>query len=213
MLRPLLVSAPFLLFASMPGVAQQQPQQPASPQALPQTPQPAARPKPKIVKPKEVKKPAMPAVIVNTEAKAHLLEKIKDWTVFIYEGSEGRVCFAATAPVDMQPKGAKRTPVIFYVTTWQKDGVRNEISVKQGYALKANSPATVNVGSQNFTLMPEQDKIFVKDAADERKMIAAMSNGGAMIVKATSAKGTSTTDQYSLDGVVAAVKKLQEVCP
>jgi hypothetical protein len=34
-----------------------------------------------------------------------------------------------------------------------------------------------------------------------------------MIVKATSAKGTQTTDQYSLEGVAAAVQKLEESCP
>jgi hypothetical protein len=34
-----------------------------------------------------------------------------------------------------------------------------------------------------------------------------------MIVKATSAKGTVTTDQYSLDGISEAVQKLQEACP
>lgn len=211
MLRQLLAPAPFLFAIPMAVFAQQQVQQQAPQQVQPAQTPPAARPKPKIVKHKEVKKQAQAADVGGE--KAHLLEKIKDWTVFIYEGSEGRVCFAATAPTDMQPKGAKRTPVIFYVTTWQKDGVRNEVSVKQGYSLKANSAATLTIGNQNFTLTPEEDKIFVKDAAEERKLIAAMSNGGAMIVKATSSKGTNTTDQYSLDGVAGAVKKLQEACP
>ena len=39
----------------------------------------------------------------------------------------------------MQPKTAKRTPVIFYVTTWQKDGIHKEVSVRQGYAMKPNA--------------------------------------------------------------------------
>ncbi len=157
-----------------------------------------------------MKKPAPAA----PEVKARLLEKIKDWTVFIYEGAtEGRICFAATAPTDMQPKNTKRTPVIFYVTTWQKDGVQNEVSVKQGYAMKANAVATVTIGGQNFALAADDDKVYARDPADERKLLAAMSAGGPMTIKATSAKGTATTDQYSLDGVSLAVQKLQEACP
>jgi hypothetical protein len=165
---------------------------------------PPAKPKPK---------PSAAAKKPSTEAKARLLERIKDWNVFIYEGSDGRVCFAATAPTDMQPKTAKRTSVIFYVTTWQKDRVHNEISVKQGYPMKANDAATVTVGGKNFALTADDDKAYAKDPGEERKLLAAMANGGPMIVKATSAKGTVTTDQYSLDGVSTAVQKLQEVCP
>jgi hypothetical protein len=113
----------------------------------------------------------------------------------------------------MQPKTAKRTSVIFYVTTWQKDGIHKEVSVRQGYAMKANGAATVTVGGQNFTLTADDDKAYPKDPADERKLLAAMAGGGPMTVKATSAKGTQTTDQYSLEGVVAAVQKLEETCP
>ncbi len=110
--------------------------------------------------------------------------------MFIYEGAtEGRICFAATAPTDMQPKNTKRTPVIFYVTTWQKDGVQNEVSVKQGYAMKANAVATVTIGGQNFALAADDDKVYARDPADERKLLAAMSAGGPMTIKATSAKG------------------------
>jgi len=175
-----------------------------------QQPKPATKPKPKPVPvAAPAKKPAAPA----PEVKARLLERIKDWTVFIYEGAEGRVCFAASAPIDMQPKAAKRSPVIFYVTTWQKDGVHKEVSLRQGYAMKANAVATVTVGGQNFSLSADDDKAYAKDPADERKLLDAMVAGGPMTVKATSAKGTQTTDQYSLEGVAAAVQKLEESCP
>jgi hypothetical protein len=188
--------------------------QETAPQAVPQPvqpqrPAPAAKPRPRP-KPVPAKKPAAPA---PPEIKAHLVQKIKDWTVFVYEGTEGRVCFAAAAPSDMQPKTVKRTGVIFYITTWQKDGVHNEVSVKQGYSMKANATATVALGGQSFVLTAEDDKIFVKEAASERQLLAALAGGGEMIVKATSSKGTATTDHYSLDGITEAVQKIQEICP
>jgi len=171
---------------------------------------PAKPPKPAAHKPKPAPE-KKPAAVVTV--KARLLEKIGDWSVFIHEGPNGRVCFAAAAPSDMQPKAAKRTPVVFYVTSWPKDGVRNEVSVRLGYVIKANSTASVTAGGQHFALPGDEDKAFTKDATEERKLLAAMASGGAMIVKATSAHGTATTDHYSLEGAAAAVQKLQLACP
>src|SRR5262245_44066823 len=117
----LALSALFILSLAPIAAAQQiQTPQQAAPPAAAKPPKPAA-PKPK---PAAEKKPARAVTV-----KARRLETIGDWSVFIYEGANGRVCFAAAAPADMQPKAAKRTPVVFYVTTWQKDGVRNEVSV------------------------------------------------------------------------------------
>jgi hypothetical protein len=203
MRRHLLLPALLLSAFIAPVEAQQQ----SVPQPT-QAPRPAA-PKPKP-KPPAVKKPAPAA----PEVKAKLLEKVKDWTVYLYESSDGaRVCFAAAAPSDTQPKTLKRTPIVFYVTTWQKEGVQNEISVKLGYAMKASAAATVTVAGQNFQLTADIDKAYVKDPGEERKLLAAMAAGGPLIVKATPAKGAATTDQYSLDGLALAVQKLQEACP
>jgi hypothetical protein len=211
MRRRLLLPA-FLIAAFAPLAEAQQ----ATVEQIPdQPPQPVQQPRPAAPKPKPkpaaVKKPA--SAPAAPDLKAKLLEKIKDWTVFIYDAADGRVCFAATAPSDMQPKAVKRTPVIFYVTTWQKDGIHNEISVKLGYVLKANAVATVTVGNQSFALAADDDKVFAKDPADERRLLAAMVGGGPMTVKAISAKGVATTDHYSLDGASAAVQKAQETCP
>ncbi len=197
--RLLLTASCLAILAPFAAAQQVQPPPPA--------PQPA-KPKPAVAKPK----PA-PATKAAAAVKARLLEKIGDWSVFAYDDTGGRVCFAAAAPTEMQPKTAKRTPVIFYVTTWQKDGVRNEVSVKLGYSLKANSPATVTAGGKSFALASDDDKAYSKDAGEERKLLAAMAAGGPMVVKATSAKGTATTDQYSLEGAGSAVQKLQEACP
>ncbi len=201
----LLFCASLLLGLPGPASAQQfqTQQEPAPPPMKPAAPKP---------KPAAVKKPA-PAAAPAVSVKARLLEKIGDWSVFVYEDTAGRVCFAAAAPAEMQPKAAKRTPVVFYVTTWAKDGVRNEVSVKLGYTIKAKSAANVTAGGQHFSLPSDDDKAYTKDPADEQKLLAAMAAGGAMVVKATSAKGTVTTDQYSLEGAAAAVQKLQQACP
>jgi hypothetical protein len=201
----LLVSILMPCLIAFPAAAQQL--QPPASSPAPVAPQPA---KPKPPKPKPAA--AKPAALAPTP-KARLLEKIGDWSVFAYDDGGGKVCFAAAAPSEPPLQAAKRTPVVFYITTWQKDGVRNEISVKLGYSMKPNSSATVTAGGKTFTLPGDDDKAYAKDANDERKLLAAMSSGGLMVVKATSAKGTATADRYSLDGAGAAVQKLQEICP
>ena len=217
----LLLSATLMAVLAPVAAAQDFPaQQPPTQQPTVQQP---SKPKPPVVtapKPKPVaapaaaKKPGPAVVTAPVGPKARLLEKIGDWSVFIYEDTAGRVCFAASAPTDMQPKAAtsKRTPVVFYVTAWQKDGIRSEVSVKLGYSTKPKSVAAVSAAGRSFSLPADDDKAYAKDTAEEQKLLAAMAGGGSMVVKATSAKGTATTDQYSLEGLAAAVGKAQQAC-
>lgn len=143
---------------------------------------------------------------------AKLLQKFDDWQVFLHETKEEKVCFAAAAPKDMEPKSAKRGSVFFYLTTWQKDGVRNEVSVKVGYALKTDSTPVVAVGTDEFQLYPKDDKAFMRDPAEERRLLDSMRKGQTLTVKGTSSRGTSTTDQYSLKGLAAALKQVETTC-
>jgi invasion protein IalB len=143
---------------------------------------------------------------------AKLLQKYDDWQVFLHETKDEKVCFAASAPKEMEPKAAKRGAVFFYLTTWQKDGVRNEVSVKAGYDFKPDSTPTVAIGPDEFQLYPKQDKAFMRDPAEERKLLDAMRKGQNLTVKGTSSRGTSTTDSYSLKGLASALKQLETAC-
>lgn len=143
---------------------------------------------------------------------AKLLQKFDDWQVFLHETKDEKVCFAAAAPKDMEPKTAKRGSVFFYLTTWQKDGVRNEVSVKVGYSLKADSIPVVAIGPDEFQLYPKDDKAFMRDPAEERRLLDIMRKGQTLTVKGTSSRGTSTTDQYSLKGLGAALKQVETTC-
>ena len=143
---------------------------------------------------------------------AKLLQKYDDWQVFLHETKDEKVCFAASTPKEMEPKSAKRGSVFFYLTTWHKDGVKNEVSVKAGYPFKADSNPTIAVGNDEFQLYPKDDKAFMRDPAEERKLLDAMRKGSTMTVKGTSIRGTSTTDQYSLKGLVPALKQMETAC-
>ena len=146
-------------------------------------------------------------------ATAELVETFKDWSVFSYKQESKQICFAASQPKELLPRGAKRAPVFFYVSAWPNDGVKSEVSIRLGYPIKEKSPISVQIGSDAFTLYPKNDKAFVADATQELKLIESMKKGSFMNVKATSQRGTNTTDKYSLVGVTAALTKLGEACP
>ena len=115
---------------------------------------------------------------------AKLVQTFENWQVFVHEAQGDKVCFAASQPKNMEPKTAKRGPVYFYLTTWAKDGVRNEVSVKLGYPLKPDGDTTIVIGSTEFKLFPKDDKGFMKDPAEERKLLDAMKKGTTLTVKA-----------------------------
>jgi hypothetical protein len=144
---------------------------------------------------------------------AKLLKTFDDWQVFVHEANDEKVCFAATAPKEMLPKGVNRGSVFLYLTTWQKDGVKNELSIKVGYTLKPESVPTLAVGTQQFELYAKDDKAFMRDPAEEKKLLEAMRKGSSLTMKGMSSRGTGTEDKYSLIGLTAALANVEQACP
>jgi invasion protein IalB len=52
----------------------------------------------------------------------------------------------------------------------------------------------------------------VKNAAEEGQMIEIMRRGSDLVVKSESARGTRTTDTYSLKGIAQALDKVADEC-
>lgn len=138
------------------------------------------------------------------------LTQHKDWTTYEHRGAPGDICFATSQPKQTEPAGISREDAYFYVSAWPKDGVKNEISVKLGYAVKADTQITVVVGRAEFALFAKGDKAFVRDPNDELKLVNAMRRGNNMVVTATNEEGVTTKDTYSLLGVTAAIREVND---
>mgnify|MGYP001313215882 CR=1 FL=1 len=124
-----------------------------------------------------------------------------DWFVHENAGEGPKICFAASQPTAKEPAGANRSRIVFYISAWPKEGVKSEVSIKLGYPIKPDSSVSVTVGETAFELFPDQDRAYVADATEELKLVEAMKKGSTLVVKATSARGTLTTDTYSLMGL------------
>ena len=148
----------------------------------------------------------------NTAVAARLVEKSGDWSLFVHDAAQKKICFIASQPSSSAPSDAKRDPAFFYVSAWPKDGVKSEVSVLLGYPIKKGSDVRVEISSNSFTLFPQGDKAFVADPTDELKLLDAMKRGSTMEVMATAEAGFETTDKFSLSGVTASIKNLNSKC-
>jgi invasion protein IalB len=150
-------------------------------------------------------------------AKPSLDGTFNDWTIWSYTGSyngagEGKVCYIYSEPDKMTPDKLDHGRVSFSVTVSPSQGVANEANFVAGYALKEQSPVTVEVDNKKFTMFTQGDSAWLVNKYDETQLLAAMKAGKSMVVKATSRRGNQTTYNYSLSGVTAASDKMMTDC-
>jgi hypothetical protein len=124
------------------------------------------------------------------------------------------VCFALASPKSAKtdPPGRKRDQAYVFVSTRPAENVKNEVSVIVGYPFKASSDAIAEVGPDKFDMYTQNDGAWIKNVAEEARMIEAMRKGAELIVKGVSGRGAKSTDQYSLIGLTDALNRVEQEC-
>lgn len=151
-----------------------------------------------------------PALAEGTDPQ--LLGEFGDWAAYTYKAADSQVCYASSRPKESLPKNVKRDPAFFLVSNMPGRKVKGEISTIIGYPFKKDSTAQLKVGDEAFELFTNADGAWADTAATEKKIVAAMKAGANLSVKGTSWRGTETTDTYSLNGISAALAKIDEAC-
>ena len=137
-----------------------------------------------------------------------------DWAAFEVTEKDGKACYAASAPQDRKPADVKRGDVWSIVTHRPWKGVRSELSIYTGYPYKTGSKVTLVVdGGKTFELYTHEETAWAQNAGEDVQIAEAMRSGNAMMITGTSARGTVTTDRYSLSGFTAAHKAIDAACP
>jgi hypothetical protein len=215
-----------LILALMTGVAaggiavsaQAQTAQP-TPKSAPnprESPKPAAPAAPSNAKAaaKPESKPAAPPASVAGGAEPTLIGQFGTWGAYSATPNGKKVCFALAKPSSSKtnPPNRPRDPAYAFVSTRPAEKVNNEVSVMIGYALKPGSESTVEVGGAAFAMYTQGDGLWIKNAAEEERMVEAMRKSAELVVKGVSAKGTETTDTFSLKGLAQALDKIAQDC-
>ena len=109
------------------------------------------------------------------------------------------------------PPNRPRDPAYAFVSTRPQERVVNEVSVMIGYPLKPGSEGSVEAGGAKFAMYTQTDGLWIKNAADEERMVEAMRKGD-FVVKGVSARGTESIDTYSAKGLAQALDRLAQDC-
>jgi invasion associated locus B (IalB) protein len=163
------------------------------------------------VAPKVEAKPAIPAV---AGAEPTLIGQFGTWGAYTATANGKKVCFALAKPSSSKtnPPNRPRDPAYAFVSTRPAEKVINEVSVMIGYALKPGSESTLEVGGAAYAMYTQGDGLWIKNAAEEERMVEAMRRSADVVVKGVSAKGTETTDTFSMKGLSQALDKIGQDC-
>jgi hypothetical protein len=188
----------------------------AQQQAPPAKPAPAMPPKPAAPpaapKPPTAAAPAAPPAPGG--AQPTLLGQYGDWGAYTASPGGKKICFVLAKPANSStsPPNRPRDPAWMFISSRPAEKVKDEVSVIFGYGLKPNSDANIEVAGGSYAMYTQADGAWVKNAAEEPKLVETMRKGQDLTVKGTSAKGTLSTDVYSLKGLSLALDKVGQEC-
>jgi hypothetical protein len=193
------------LLCGASSLAQAQSAAPKGAKDAAKQPSPAAKP---------TAKPEPAAAAAAGGAEPTLIGQFGTWGAYTATPNGKKVCFALAKPSSSKtnPPNRPRDPAYAFVSTRPAEKVTNEVSIMIGYALKPGSESSLEVGGASYAMYTQGDGLWIKNAAEEERMVDAMRKAADVTVKGVSAKGTETTDTFSLKGLSQALDKLAQDC-
>src|ERR1700761_338976 len=178
-----------------------------------QTASSKATAKPAVAKP-EAKPAATTAAASAIGAEPTLLGQFGTWGAYAAAPNGKKVCFALAKPSSSKtnPANRPRDPAYAFISTRPAEKVFNEVSIMIGYAVKPGSESTLEVGGGSYSMYTQGDGLWIKNAAEEERMVDSMRHASDITVKGVSAKGTETVDTFSLKGLSQALDRLAQDC-
>ena len=142
---------------------------------------------------------------------ATLLESYGDLAVYTAPG-RSKVCYALAQPKSRFPSTLKDVKGYMFVATRPAEKVRNEISLIMNFDLKEGAEHQAVIGQTQFNLVAKGKNLWVKNPAEEGKVVDAMKRANDLTVKSVSARNNNTADKYSLKGFGDALDRVHKEC-
>jgi hypothetical protein len=209
---PIALTAALLTIAGVASAQQQSTPRtsaPNQPQARPAQPSKQAAPPAKSAQPAPAAQASAPP-----SDKPALLGQYGEWGAYAANPGGRKVCFALAKPASSQTKPANRPrdAVYAFVSSRPAEKVKDEVSIIIGYAFKPASEATAEIGSAKFAMYTQADGAWIKNAAEETRLVEAMRKGSDLVIKGVSGRGTESTDTFSLRGLAQALDRAAQEC-
>ena len=158
---------------------------------------------------------ATAASTASAQESTNRVNTITDWNVFVEENP--KECWGVSKPKetvntrDGKPVSVRRGDILLFVTF--RPGKGGEVSFMGGYPFAPGSTAdmVVNNGTK-FQLFTDGEGAWAGSADQDAKIIAALKGGADVTISAHSARGTQTSDKFSLMGFTAAMDEAAKRC-
>ena len=147
------------------------------------------------------------------QTQAMLLETSGRWQAFATQGTgKARTCYALGKPTERKPANLKDVAGYVFISSRPGEGIKNEISFVMGFDLKEGVEHQAQIGEQKFVLVAKGQNLWLKNPAEEPRVLDAMRKSSNLDIKATSKRGNPTSDKFALAGVAQTVKKAEDAC-
>lgn len=155
---------------------------------------------------------AQRAATGTPQAQALLLETAGKWQAFSAQQDRTKICYALSKAETRAPANLKDIEGLLFISSRPAQGVRNEISLVMNFDLKEDVEHQAVIGEERFALVAKNKHMFLKNPAEEPRMLDALRKGAGLEIKATSKRGNATSDKYSLAGLTQVVKRAEDAC-
>jgi invasion protein IalB len=155
---------------------------------------------------------AAAAPAASGQAQAMLLETAGKWQAFSSQQGRNKVCYALSKAEVRIPANLKDVEGLLFVSSRPSEGVRNEISFVMNFDLKEDVEHQAIIGSERFALVAKGQNMWLKNPAEEPRMLDSLRKGSGLEIKGTSKRGNPTSDKYSLAGMSQTVKRAEDAC-
>jgi hypothetical protein len=147
---------------------------------------------------------------------ANLLGVFGNWSAYTTGSGSSLTCYALSKPRATRPAGAKRAAIYLMISDWPARKVKAEPQIVYGYQGKENGVAALGVGSDKFPFFIRNNgkdgSAWLQQLSDNGRLLDAMHGGVSAVASGTSARGTKTSDTYSLSGFNDAIAKIHAAC-
>jgi hypothetical protein len=99
--------------------------------------------------------------------------------------------------------------VFFTLTSHPGQGSTLEPQFMVGYAFKDDSKVVLEIDGKQFQMFTKGSNAWMENPAEEALVVDAMQRGKSMQLTAESRRGTRTSYVYSLSGVSASLKDIE----
>lgn len=148
---------------------------------------------------------------IGARSDSNTIGDYQAWSAATYTDKDSRTCYAVSTPVESAPKNVRRGE-IYVMVSRRSSKPTDELILASGYPFKDGVMANVSIGTSTFALTTGNEFAWMPVGDGVALLVKAMIGGQQMIVEGISARGTRTTDKYSLLGFTAAYQAIVKTC-